>query len=97
KFIINRFNIRDEEMVTLHIPLALSTYLVRLRSHFTANMVNNADERTLLQSAFEIIERLVQCVPDRAFKEKAADAHADEDSLETTFNTLTIIQEFYTD
>lgn len=99
KFIVNKFNIRDEEMVTLHIPLALATYLVRLQSCFRIDKVEFSSEPVLLQSAFEIIERLLQCIPDRAFGTKVANSdHSNEEGPGvTSSNTLEIIQEFYTD
>ncbi|KAF2122140.1 Dopey, N-terminal-domain-containing protein [Lophiotrema nucula] len=75
KFVLARFNLKEEEMLVHHMPLMILSTLASLNAMFD-------DKRTLqtgvLDLAFEITDSLAQIVPGRALKN---DEGADVESI----------------
>lgn len=99
RFIITTFNIREEEMLTVHIPLMLllllyfaSNIVELLKSQQSHQLISEISE-SLLQSALFLQEQL----PERTFSEDdllVGDAQFNKDSVQSL---PTIISKFYDD
>ncbi|KAI0136466.1 Dopey, N-terminal-domain-containing protein [Xylariales sp. AK1849] len=75
QFIMAHFNIREEEMVTIHAPLATLSVLAMLedskdRGHQVPTNSSNGDA-TLSDQALGIAQALLDLVPERAFPVKS--------------------------
>ncbi|KAL1617211.1 hypothetical protein SLS54_007988 [Diplodia seriata] len=76
KFIITRFNIREEEMLLHHIPLVACATLLML-NHTPPSVNNqNATENSILTTKLEIVDILVQSISDRALVDKGSEDKA---------------------
>lgn len=94
-FIISKFNVREEEMLTLHIPLATVALLVSLRYHLAApqGITEEGDDVGLIVQAFKITVQLVDMIPSRILAAKSlpnGDSSVEDDQV------LQDIQRFYT-
>ncbi|KAF2129876.1 cellular morphogenesis regulator dopa [Dothidotthia symphoricarpi CBS 119687] len=67
KFVLARFNLKEEDMVLHHMPLMVLSTLVSLNEAF-ADTTNSSVDPEVVDIAFEITDSLVQIVPDRAFQ-----------------------------
>lgn len=77
QFVMNHFNIREEEMVTIHAPLATLSILAMLedskdRGHSIPATTNRGDA-TLSDQALGVALGLLDLVPDRAFPNQSRD------------------------
>lgn len=93
KFVLARFNLKEEEMVLYHMPMMIASTLAALNVNFKGKSPANKEVTDL---TLEIIDSLAQIIPDRAIKSvKEDDQNPDPlDSL-TPNNILEKIQEFY--
>ncbi|KAK7519983.1 cellular morphogenesis regulator dopa [Phyllosticta citriasiana] len=66
KFIITRFNVREEEMLLHHIPL-LTFVVLNLVNRGSQQDAQNELEKHINSTKLEIADLLVQLVPDRVF------------------------------
>ncbi|EKG10565.1 Dopey [Macrophomina phaseolina MS6] len=66
KFIISRFNIREEEMLLHHIPLVTFALLGMLNRSHPPDTKQDELERKILSAKLDIADVLVQSIPDRA-------------------------------
>jgi hypothetical protein len=96
KFIITTFNVREEEMLKLHIPMVMLALICILRR---SPQSSEEPARSLLQSGWaprsniaEMIELLAHLIPDGAFGETPT-----KDSSKGSSDTLEIIKAFYMD
>ncbi|KAK8155564.1 Dopey, N-terminal-domain-containing protein [Phyllosticta citribraziliensis] len=67
KFIITRFNVREEEMLLHHIPLLTFVVLNLVNRGLLQQDVQNELEKRINSTKLEIADLLVQLVPDRVF------------------------------
>jgi Dopey, N-terminal len=73
KFVISHFNIREEEMLVIHIPMVVLAVLVmvqRFDAHKDAGSIPKDSaviSKDLATLAFTILEDLMELVPERAF------------------------------
>ncbi|MCJ1309012.1 hypothetical protein MMC25_002667 [Agyrium rufum] len=68
-FITTKFNIRDEEMITIHLPLASLTLLAKVL--YLVKSIDSSPSLLVievLQLAFKVTSRLIDLIPERAFK-----------------------------
>ncbi|KAF2641198.1 hypothetical protein P280DRAFT_548946 [Massarina eburnea CBS 473.64] len=79
KFILARFNLKDEDMLVHHMPLMILSTLTALNVSLASKTALSKDVADL---AFEVTDSLVQIVPDRALKVDAA-GEATPDSTKT--------------
>jgi hypothetical protein len=94
RFIIVTFNIREEEMLRLHIPMVtLALLCILRRSPESPRMAG----RSFLSSdglprsdIIEIVELLAHLIPDRAFGDTPS-----SDSSEASSDTLEVVKTFY--
>ena len=94
RFVITRFNLKEEEMLSNHMPLVVLSTLATLNQVASSN---GRPEKEVLTLAYESAEMLAQLVPERAIR---ADEEPKQHSppVETaTTEVLQKIQTFYTD
>ncbi|KAJ4290999.1 hypothetical protein N0V90_010195 [Kalmusia sp. IMI 367209] len=68
KFVLSRFNLKEEDMLLHHMPLMIVSTLAALNSAFGKPSGFSSQDRELVDLTLEIIDSLVQIVPDRAIK-----------------------------
>lgn len=67
-FIITKFNIQDEEMTLLHIPLTALLIQICIRNkQLQSSIWSNAEYADIFRSAFTIFSHLIDLIPERAF------------------------------
>jgi hypothetical protein len=69
KFILTHFNVREEEMVTIHAPLTALSILCMLEDARGRSIVNaqSPDEQQITSLALGVAADLLEMVPERAF------------------------------
>ncbi|KAJ4365861.1 hypothetical protein N0V83_008483 [Neocucurbitaria cava] len=71
KFILARFNLKEEDMLLQHMPLMILATLASLNEAFE-NDAKSSIEPEVVSLALEIADSLVQIVPARAWKDEGA-------------------------
>jgi len=104
-FIITHFNVREEEMLLIHVPLTTLTILTMLediKERAQAHHADNELPEEVSRLALSIALDLVELAPERAFQTRPSTSQStatiyDEDSLRTTPNleVLQRIKTFY--
>lgn len=100
QFIVKHFNVREEEMVVLHAPLATLSILAMLGDvkGRGGKLAGSKEENTsIFSQALEIALNLIELIPDRAFPTKSDSPEAQSRSAESTSNVelLKKIRDFY--
>lgn len=93
-FIINHFNVREEEMLLIHAPLTTLTVLSMLEDA-KERMQERADEvgvkNEVEQLALNLVMDLIDLIPERAFQVRPSTSHSmvkhDEDEINSLSNT----------
>ncbi|KAF2277544.1 cellular morphogenesis regulator dopa [Westerdykella ornata] len=67
RFILARFNVREEEMLVHHMPLMVLSALSTLNLLYDSSTPGEPFPADLIDLAFQIVDFLVQELPDRAF------------------------------
>ncbi|KAF3047714.1 hypothetical protein E8E12_011488 [Didymella heteroderae] len=98
KFVLARFNLKEEDMLLHHMPLMIVATLTSL-GQISQDPKSNAIDVEVIALALEIADSLVQIVPDRALKaELASNAQHSTAELSTSRNeVLQQIANFYDD
>lgn len=80
-FIITKFNIQDEEMTLLHIPLTALLIQICIRNkQLQSSIWSNVEHADIFRSAFTIFSHLIDLIPERAFA--IASSHGSPNSWE---------------
>ena len=98
-FTITSFNVREEEMLTIHIPTVTLALIISLRLHLEEPL-NETKEGTSLtvDVAFDILLHLLDLMPAKVLKrgeEKGPEAKADQRWGASSHQTLQQIQDYY--
>ncbi|KAF2869081.1 cellular morphogenesis regulator dopa [Massariosphaeria phaeospora] len=83
KFVLARFNLKEEDMLVHHMPLMILSTLAALNTAFTQTDSGLSSEKELVDLALEITDSLVQIVPDRALRDEQSDDQDPTSTLET--------------
>ncbi|PFH57927.1 hypothetical protein XA68_14367 [Ophiocordyceps unilateralis] len=97
-FIVANFNVREEEMVTIHGPLtclAALSMLEHLQARAAKSGLAGAEVVKLSEQALNVIVSLVELVPDRAFP--AARPEAVTSSFASNADIVKRVRAFYLD
>ncbi|KAG9505887.1 hypothetical protein J7337_002860 [Fusarium musae] len=97
-FILSNFNVREEEMVTLHAPLCCLTALAMLQDFKErVSAKNHLDPQMLSLStqALSVATSLLELVPERVFPVISKDSENQSRSLPTNVEILKSSQSFY--
>ncbi|KAF1950269.1 cellular morphogenesis regulator dopa, partial [Byssothecium circinans] len=90
KFVLARFNLKDEDMLVHHMPLMILSTLTALNVSLASKIALNKEVANL---AFEVADSLVQIVPERAIKDDSA---SEKSSLPKSVSPETITKKIFT-
>ena len=98
KFVLARFNLKEEDMLMHHMPLLIAATLASLGNIAQASKSQPIDSG-IVELALEIADSLVQIVPDRALKaeQSAVQPHVPTASTPTRVRVLQQVAAFYED
>jgi hypothetical protein len=98
KFILARFNLKEEDMLLHHMPLMIIATLASLSNVSQASKSQTVDSE-VIDLAFEIADSLVQIVPDRALETEQAPGqqHVPAGSTPAKARVLQQVAAFYED
>ncbi|OCL14858.1 hypothetical protein AOQ84DRAFT_384431 [Glonium stellatum] len=74
KFILNRFNVREEEMLMHHMPLMALSVLVMLNKYANRRVKEKASAEDVSTLAYDIADSIIQLIPERALLQQQNDA-----------------------
>ena len=98
EFVVHNFNIREEEMQTIHMPLALLMICLRLNQLLkTAGSIAKLGPDSAFLHAFKIANRIFELIPPRALSGHDADNGEARLSITSDEEVLEILQTFYAD
>lgn len=68
-FVITSFNVREEEMLAVHIPMVILAVIISLRLHFEAPLNNSKESKSpAIDIAFDIAIHLFDLIPPKILK-----------------------------
>ena len=85
-FIVQRFNLREEEMILIHIPLVVLAMLIEVKTTLSASSQNAPALVDKLALTLEIVEKLVHLMPERVFVDESKAL----ESKDTTISNQTL-------
>ncbi|KAK2612449.1 hypothetical protein QQS21_001553 [Conoideocrella luteorostrata] len=101
-FIVSNFNVREEEMITIHAPLTCLAALFMLedcKDRRGKTSLTDAESQRLAEQVLSIVVSLLELVPDRAFpqhREENGDRHNTADLISlANVELLKKIRNFY--
>lgn len=93
-FIIENFNVREEDMVQIHVPLLTLSVLVKIRE--TSPKRSSANKQAVLTALNKVLKSLTGLLTERAFSKKAgSEKTASNDSKGRGTNVLKTVHSFY--
>ncbi|KAL8388474.1 hypothetical protein RB595_009219 [Gaeumannomyces hyphopodioides] len=98
RFVLTHFNVREEEMITIHAPLTVLSILCMLEDarHRLAASDDAEESNTISAKALGIAGDLLELVPERAFLPSEAQANSDgAQDASKTVDILKMIKDFY--
>ncbi|KAJ4348378.1 uncharacterized protein N0V89_009752 [Didymosphaeria variabile] len=94
KFVLSRFNLKEEDMLLHHMPLMVFSALAALNSKSGSASSLSTYDREVVDLALEIIDSLIQIVPDRAIR--GSQKHKSTDGTDQAKSVaLEKVQAFY--
>ena len=67
-FMTTKFNLKEEEMLVVHIPVTCLILLIRLQMYLkTLHLVDDKKSMAVAHLGLRIVNRLIDLIPDRAF------------------------------
>lgn len=91
KFIVNRFNIREEEMVLYHVPLVAFAMLAMLNRTPSLGPTQDELAKSIIAAKLDIADVLIQSIADRAMAGK----DSEDEKKSTDPPSLELIRSFY--
>jgi hypothetical protein len=88
KFVLSRFNLKEEEMLVHHMPLMILSTLAALNVAFDGAAGKISLEKEVVDTALEIADSLIQIVPDRAMRGERASEGQSSTALKTLPSTV---------
>lgn len=98
-FIVTKFDIREEEMLLIHIPRAVLLILICIRNNsYQPSTQSNLAYTEILKTSLMICSHLVDITPQQALSARSPKTNISEpqDTKSQNQNILTTIREFYT-
>lgn len=96
-FIITRFSVREEEMLTIHMPMVALISLASVKSYLESSQGDDVGNTELVRSALKIASHLLDLIPERAFaREEPSDTGVEFSDLEIR-QLVTEIRDFYSE
>ena len=96
-FIVANFNVREEEMLLMHVPLLILSILVKIGNLQSAGTESSSldNSKAIAYHLVNVLNQLVGFLPERAFLRKSADNSASSLVDIISVDILRRIHEFY--
>ncbi|KAF9731537.1 hypothetical protein PMIN06_009588 [Paraphaeosphaeria minitans] len=94
KFVLSRFNLKEDDMLFHHMPLMILSTLAALNSKAGGASSLSTQDREIVDLALEIIDSLLQIVPDRAIR-GTEERQSSDDASDEKRVALEKVQAFY--
>ena len=94
-FIITRFNVREEEMLVVHMPMVGLVLLASVQAYLETLQGNSVGNTELVRTAFKIASHLLELIPERAFTHKESSESLVEYSDLITRHVVDEVRKFY--
>lgn len=94
-FIIDNFNVKEEEMLLVHVPVVLLSLLIMVRD-LVARIENArpaASTKEVVERSFDILDQLLDLLPERALT--ATSSASSPSKSWTTAQILSCVEKFY--
>ena len=88
KFILSRFNLKEEEMLLHHMPLMILSTLSAINVAFIGTTGKKSIEKNVIDISFEIADSLIQLVPSRAWRDGNIDGDASKTIMQTSSDAV---------
>jgi hypothetical protein len=88
KFVLSRFNLKEEEMLLHHMPLMILSTLTALNEAFDGAAGKMSLEKEVVDTALDIADSLIQIVPDRALRDARTGDGNSSTALKTPPSTV---------
>ncbi|KAI9892983.1 MAG: hypothetical protein M1814_000867 [Vezdaea aestivalis] len=100
KFIVGHFNLREEEMLVVHIPTAVlatsSLILSRIEADKESKQAKDVEWNSLVKTAFEAIQMLTEYLPDSEHtKKRRRNGRALESATPAKLKALSIVKSIH--
>jgi hypothetical protein len=97
RFIIDNFNVREEDMLQIHVPLLTLSVLVRMReiSLHTASPGASIDKEVVSVALNGVLKSLIPLLTERVFSKKTSHEKAAADTKSRNHDILKKIHSFY--
>jgi hypothetical protein len=94
QFIIENFNVREEDMIQVHVPLLTLSVLVKMKE--ISFKESNANKQAVSTALIKVVKSLTGLLTERAFSRKAgSDKNASNDSKGRSTDILKTVHSFY--
>ncbi len=93
-FIVTRFNVREEEMVVVHMPMVALVLLATVQAYLE-NLQDDVANTELVRTALKIVSHLLDLVPERAFAQDASSESETEHTDLIIRHPVKEVQKFY--
>ena len=96
-FIISHFHVREEEMVTLHVPLVALLLLGRVKQwQLKQNDTNTPANSSIMSLVLELLQQMIDLTPERAYVAKASQGNThDHVDPASKWNVVDSVGAFY--
>ncbi|KAF1970356.1 cellular morphogenesis regulator dopa [Bimuria novae-zelandiae CBS 107.79] len=95
KFVMSHFNLKEEDMMLHHMPLMIVSSLSALNGAVGSGSKLSFKDQELVDLTLEIVDSLVQIVPDRAIRGRQSDHRTEQKHGSTKSVASEKIQAFY--
>ncbi|KAJ5634423.1 hypothetical protein N7528_002265 [Penicillium herquei] len=97
RFIVENFNVREEDMLQVHVPLLALSVLVRMReiSLYTPSAGTSVDKKAFSMGLSGVLKSLAPLLTDRAFSRKTSQEKTAADAKPRDGDILKRIHSFY--
>jgi hypothetical protein len=93
RFIIENFNVREEDMVQIHVPLLALSVLVKMRN--IPSVQSSADKQNVSSALNKVLKSLIGLLSDRAFFRKPASEKTAPNEAKGRTDVLKTVHGFY--
>lgn len=94
QFIIEYFNVREEDMVQIHVPLLALSVLVKMRN--AASIQTTANRIPVFAALNKVLKSLISLLTERGFSKKAgSEKPAGGDGQSQSTDVLKVVHDFY--
>ena len=95
-FILAKFNVREEEMLLIHIPLLMLAILSKTnRAVSKCSQSDPSARKAVIQQYIKLLVLLIGLVPDRAFHRSSSEGQLEDQLVDANVDVLKTIHDLY--